>query len=412
MSHTRTRNRDNRTYNHGYTVIDTPGPTSLVSVPEDWLGQFKRISDTPTPNFERRRKRGDVILNPVDIYTISRTGGSSNWKFGKHPYWGIRQFQGEVATHEFGNIAKNSRIFDDIDAAKVSVLQKAYASAGADLFSSGEFFAELGQTLSMLRKPMGNSRRLLSKISKLKSNLVASGQSVTKAMANAWLEYRYGWKPLVHDVYNVAEAVNSLRKKVAPRGLLTARGGVTLRDKQVVRASTPVPSGLTGLDRETRYTIECKVSAGVIYVVDLDNSGYERSLFGLNPRNIPSTIWELVPYSFVVDWFMNISGWLAVIMPNPAVSIRGNWVTTKLKSSEELELLKAEVYVSTAPATLYTQGGGRCTETVDHLVREVNLPTPNTLPSLDLDFKSGTHLIDAAALMIQRVVGELGRHRH
>jgi len=50
-----------------------------------------------------------------------------------------------------------------------------------------------------------------------------------------------------------------------------------------------------------------------------------RQAFGLDLDDIAPTMWELVPYSFVVDWFCNISDILAAWSPHSEVRVLASW---------------------------------------------------------------------------------------
>jgi hypothetical protein len=51
--------------------------------------------------------------------------------------------------------------------------------------------------------------------------------------------------------------------------------------------------------------------------------------FGLT--ELPLTAWELVPFSFVVDWFVNIGDWLEALTPKLGIKILSEGYTVKRK---------------------------------------------------------------------------------
>lgn len=123
-----------------------------------------------------------------------------------------------------------------------------------------------------------------------------------KAFSNNYLEFHFGWSPLVNDVGN---AVGVLQGGVPP-SRVSGRGSVT--SKRTIYTKPPPP----GKDKpgwewtDSDYKTECKIVAYV--VVDDPNLWLANQLGFVNPATVA---WELVPYSFVVDWFVNVSDFLS-----------------------------------------------------------------------------------------------------
>lgn len=116
--------------------------------------------------------------------------------------------------------------------------------------------------------------------------------------ANQWLEWQYGWKPLLSDIYGGAEL---LRKGFRSAPIVRVA-------RKVSRVSDrPVP----GLQIPS-YEGTCKISVIAIgfYRVDDHFTANLSSLGLINPLEIA---WELTPWSFVVDWFIPVSDFLTAL---------------------------------------------------------------------------------------------------
>jgi hypothetical protein len=103
----------------------------------------------------------------------------------------------------------------------------------------------------------------------------------TKAMKDAWLAYRYSYTTSRLDLEELKAFVDRVGK--LPVGEITLRSKISFHHT-TVRCSVVLPmSDITG-KLEGIESLGLKLSA--------------------------ANVWDLIPYSFVVDWFMRISDWL------------------------------------------------------------------------------------------------------
>jgi hypothetical protein len=130
----------------------------------------------------------------------------------------------------------------------------------------------------------------------------AKGQA--DAVGNAWLELQYGWKPLLSDVFGAAEHLaksnnNAMRGKVHGRAQ---------RQETVTTTTNRSVSPYKGYDK-TVSTGTAKVSIRYTILFEV-SSPTEQSLSKLGISNPLLLAWELLPYSFVADWFLPVGSWL------------------------------------------------------------------------------------------------------
>ncbi len=132
------------------------------------------------------------------------------------------------------------------------------------------------------------------------------GQNPVTAASNAWLQYSYGWKPLMNDAKNAAEALAELHLRNGEASVATVRAvsrAVKRRTWQdFTIGSSPATTGtVTATDTFSRKAIwRFKPNAA-----DLPG------LFGLtNPLEV---VWEIIPFSFVADWFLPIGSYLRAL---------------------------------------------------------------------------------------------------
>jgi hypothetical protein len=116
-------------------------------------------------------------------------------------------------------------------------------------------------------------------------------------IANRWLQYQYGIKPLVQDVYGSAEALASKIRT----GFYQHIRSSTSRSKD-----TDEPQANPYLSRWWKK--DAQLSAVVRYKIS-DPALKQLSQLGItNPALLA---WELIPYSFVADLIFPIGSWLS-----------------------------------------------------------------------------------------------------
>lgn len=115
------------------------------------------------------------------------------------------------------------------------------------------------------------------------------------AVSESWLTVKYGLMPLQRDVYNWAQWTDNVFWNQTFRG----------RAKQTLSFPDVETSGPYKIARSGKWEIKCEVKVDVTLA---DPDMYEASRLGLlNPLG---TAWELVPLSFVFDWFLDIGTYL------------------------------------------------------------------------------------------------------
>lgn len=139
----------------------------------------------------------------------------------------------------------------------------------------------------------------------LGSNQRSSKRVIAKDLTGRWLETQYAFLPLVDQAYQSAKALESL---TGPRRYKFVARSRTARIVRNDSSSTP------------QYSFPCSWTYSKKIIADLyENVSTARSLGLTNPAIIA---WEVVPYSFVVDWFIPIGTYLSVWGVIPALNGR------------------------------------------------------------------------------------------
>lgn len=119
-----------------------------------------------------------------------------------------------------------------------------------------------------------------------------------KFPANRWLEYQYGWKPLIQDIHEGQQKIHDEFTK-----------GTILRVSRTVNRIGDHPDFQDGdgtVSIRSKHGIKCTIVARI----DVPGLAEINSWGLINPLSIA---WELVPFSFVVDWFIPIGNTLSAM---------------------------------------------------------------------------------------------------
>lgn len=119
-----------------------------------------------------------------------------------------------------------------------------------------------------------------------------------------WLELQYAWKPLINDIYGAAVAVAKANLHVS-RNKVSA--SITQKQGDVVVVNVMGQKKVIKTEIMTRNYI---VTSQAVAYFSSDSIASAASLGLTNPAEIA---WELMPYSFVIDWFLPIGNYLSTL---------------------------------------------------------------------------------------------------
>lgn len=172
-------------------------------------------------------------------------------------------------------------------------------------FTSGVFIGELGKTLRMIRDPARTFRQALDKYRDRVRGLRGSSRAIAKGLADAWLTTAYGVKPLIADIEDANHALNKIAQNRGSRKRFTC----AFSDSLTGSTEGPFNADLSGVSIDYWYCRDyyhTTVYRGVMRLESDSTITLARHLLGFTPEQFVPTVYELIPYSFLVDYFTNI----------------------------------------------------------------------------------------------------------
>lgn len=177
-------------------------------------------------------------------------------------------------------------------------------------FQGGVFAGELAETLHLIRHPADALRkgindylRDLRRLSKQSKFRRSTAKAKRKAIAGTWLEYAFGITPLIHDTQDAAEAIAKqvMGRREVKRVRASASGNTLNGPFDGVRIV-----GAFVLKTKDTYIDTFRVGYYGAVKCELNTVGGFAQNFGFDPSSFVPTLYELIPYSFLVDYFSNV----------------------------------------------------------------------------------------------------------
>lgn len=135
----------------------------------------------------------------------------------------------------------------------------------------------------------------------------ALGVTSAKNAANLWLEYQYGWKPMINDCYGAATKLDDMVNGQGMPLSCIARAGASEVDEELLFPwADPIGRGIYKAGANFQTT--SRVHYALTYAIP---DGTLPQLTQLGLTNPAELAWELLPYSFCVDWFVDVGSWIS-----------------------------------------------------------------------------------------------------
>lgn len=394
-THPRKRERIDASSVHTLVQTDSNGASS-ESQPYTLSWDKREISDFVVEGYSTLKKHGVIINNPCSMsrYQVQSGSGSFSGSLNNSNY--SFQQEGAVTEHwwkDYGNDAWCPLPTDPTSTlVRISRLN-ALSNVSASSYAFGEDVGEIRETLRYMRNPIESMDNWARDFTRKRKSLTSKGLSMAKATAQVWLTARFALSPLLRSADDLSR---SLFEVVTVPKRITARG---------IAEDSAHDSGEYGSD-SARFAVSRRrtitVRSGILYLEHNPCVDWKRT-HGLRLRDVPHTVWQLLPYSFMIDRVIDISSAIAGLtaLTSPSLHILAGWSTIK----SETEFGKTLVS-SYNPSWTTSASGNKVTTTSFEYQRFPWIPGyKDLIPPVDIRglVDDATKVTDLLSLFLQRL---------
>jgi hypothetical protein len=392
---------ESRTYTKRFHWVDTDSISGIQS-----QNDFAQLSWSDTrvgvdnPSYRDQIRRG---VNATTTFSGTKseleTGGLSDYtvtwvNVGRR----VRTLSGSLMANPFfrslNTLSETS--------ANNTALGKFYSSArqATSAMQGMTFLGELAETIHMLKHPASalsvGVREYIERLKKISRHPSRSYRR--QALAGTYLEYAFGWVPLISDTRDAAKALNRLMSS-NPQVRCSGFGDTVVASPNSGSTSHPVSLYRGYYNKVERDTLQVIYRGAIKGSASGPTLDHAMDLFGFRLDEVVPTAWELLPWSFLADYFTNIGD---IVSATFYVNSNLAWCSKTVRRESSVEYSEHTDLAFTKasfPTTEKVTGSNSWFSKRSSVVRTPIVPS---VPSFQFELPgSNTKWVNIAALALQ-----------
>lgn len=360
---------------------NTPGPSASVT-----------MIDYVSPDYYRQSAKGFIVNNPLTKLTVEelppqptsftrtetfhndRSNPQNDYEVGWKNAGTLIPFGGLSSAPAF--LGATESIDDLVTKASELAVTKAHANIDTSAMLALATAGEARETVSFLRSSMERSVRILRQMRKVDVKRLRREIS-RKEHKERYMELRYAIRPLIYDVQGAVKVL------YAPKGhyrqTFRAKEERSASNEDQLNGVLVIPGLIADIIR--KYHVDVVARAGVL--TDVQHS----LLATLGGERLAESAYELLPGSFIADWFANIGSTIGAWSPKAGVTPLASWVVVTKTVTVTNEAVNARPQTTNTANTWENSASlGTCRWfNTTTLVSRTPSPVLRVLPQFDLN---------------------------
>lgn len=393
------------------------------------MGESLVMTDVVQPNFRARQANGEVIFNPMTSTRVSIKGGTvapgatyinPGWAYGQR-YWytgadllayaiaGAQDYSLTLTTQMPAAFmppslcgASSTRVVAEASTKALRSPSSANSLVTlAELHKAKALFPGLLDNWTRVFRQLNSAGTRRRNLTSLQASKQAKRNLATldKEVIEAYLAIRFGLRPLIMDTLGAIKAIQSALSGYGENNRHTTRGSASVANSSVRTGYFDNGAWRTSYTRADNHRMSVRATSLWEYKLDLARD------LGFSISAIPEAAMDLVKFSFIVNWIVNINDYCSYLgtLGDPALSHLGGCYTLL---DERSSVWQATGTTMTDPTFICDpQCGGIVSSSFVKKERVVGLRPGLVVRASPLAFLGDGRLLDAIALTRQQLRG-------